>query len=57
MNEQRYAGRVSLVTGAGSGIGRAVAVRLAAEAAAVVGCDVDADGLATTEKLIADAGG
>lgn len=52
MNTQRYAGKVVLVTGAGSGIGQAVAVRLAAEGATVIGCDVDNEGLAGTSKLI-----
>ncbi|GAA2818675.1 SDR family NAD(P)-dependent oxidoreductase [Kitasatospora sp. CM 4170] len=41
----RLAGKVCVVTGAASGIGRAVAERFAAEGAAVVATDVDRDGL------------
>jgi len=37
----RLAGRVALVTGAGSGIGRETVLRLAAEGAAVVAADID----------------
>ncbi len=45
MDTNRHAGRVALITGAASGIGRASLLRLAQEGAAVVGCDVDQRGL------------
>jgi len=39
----RLAGKVAVVTGAGSGIGRATALAFAAEGARVAACDIDAD--------------
>jgi NAD(P)-dependent dehydrogenase (short-subunit alcohol dehydrogenase family) len=47
------AGRVGLVTGGASGIGRAIAERIVAEGACVVIADLDADG---AEKVVADLG-
>ncbi|HEX7745093.1 MAG TPA: SDR family NAD(P)-dependent oxidoreductase [Micromonosporaceae bacterium] len=56
MDTQRHSGRVVLVTGAASGIGRASAIRFTKEGAQVIGCDVDAEGLAGTLKQLEDAG-
>ncbi len=43
----RFTGRSALVTGGASGIGRATAVRLAAEGATVIAADLDTERLAT----------
>jgi NAD(P)-dependent dehydrogenase (short-subunit alcohol dehydrogenase family) len=54
---RRFADKVAVVTGAGSGIGRAVAVRLAREGARVAALDVAADNLAATVEAITGEGG
>jgi meso-butanediol dehydrogenase / (S,S)-butanediol dehydrogenase / diacetyl reductase len=47
----RLAGKVALITGAGAGIGRAVALRLVDEGATVLGVDIDQRGLDETTTL------
>lgn len=53
--ERRHDGRVAVVTGAGSGIGRAIARRLAAEGANVACLDLRLDGAEKTVAMIAEA--
>jgi rhamnulose-1-phosphate aldolase/alcohol dehydrogenase len=49
---KRHAGRIALVTGAASGIGKAIATRLADEGACVVVADRDAEAAAAAAKEI-----
>ena len=44
----RLDGKIAIVTGAGSGLGRAAATRLAAEGASVVYVDIDSGGASET---------
>lgn len=51
-----FANKVAAITGAGSGIGRALALELAAQNCALSLSDVNETGLAETAKLLADSG-
>jgi NAD(P)-dependent dehydrogenase (short-subunit alcohol dehydrogenase family) len=53
----RLDGKVCIITGTGSGMGRAAALKFAAEGAQVVGCDINAKTGAETLEQVRQAGG
>jgi NAD(P)-dependent dehydrogenase (short-subunit alcohol dehydrogenase family) len=53
---KEFAGRIAVVTGGGSGMGRELVRQLAAEACNVAMCDVSAEGMAETQRLCEAAG-
>jgi NAD(P)-dependent dehydrogenase (short-subunit alcohol dehydrogenase family) len=52
----RLAGKVAVITGAGSGIGRACALRFAEEGARICAADLDLSAAAETARLVEKAG-
>ena len=53
----RFEGKVTLVTGAGSGMGRTHCLRFAAEGARVIAHDISADAAEETASMVRDGGG
>ncbi|GAB96599.1 3-oxoacyl-[acyl-carrier protein] reductase [Kineosphaera limosa] len=52
----RMSGKVAVVTGVGPGLGRAIAVRLGAEGASVVVCDISEDAVEQTRQEVEAVG-
>ena len=57
MNSGRVTGKIALVTGSGSGIGRATAILMAQEGATVVAADIDQSASLSVAKEILSGGG
>ena len=55
--EGRLQGKVTVVTGAGNGIGRATALRFAEEGSSVIAADIQLDKANETAQIILDNGG
>ena len=54
---KRLDGKVALITGTGSGQGRAAALRFSQEGAKIVGCDLNAEGSEQTVRQVREQGG
>ena len=54
--EKGFAGRVAVVTGGGTGMGRQMVLKLTADGCDVATCDVIAENLEETARLVAEAG-
>ncbi len=54
---ERLKGKVCIITGTGSGMGRAAALRFAQEGAQVVGCDINASTAGSTLDMVRKQGG
>jgi NAD(P)-dependent dehydrogenase (short-subunit alcohol dehydrogenase family) len=55
-SEQRLGGRVALITGSGSGIGRAISLRYAKEGASIIVNDMNLEGANETASMIKELG-
>lgn len=57
MDQSRHVGKTAIVTGVASGIGKATALRLVAEGARVIGCDLAEPGLESVRGELATLSG
>jgi len=57
LDSRKLEGKVSIITGAGSGIGRAIALQFAQAGSKVTAVDIDREALSQTVKMIRDRGG